>query len=278
MKDSFILYTEQKAVIDKLTDEQAGKLIKAIYEYVATGTTPQLDMTIDLVITPFITTLDKNKEKYEATCKKTGLTDGSHCSKCGDILIPQTETPISTTNHNYKDGRCSWCYEKDPSFKTPDIILGEYVEANGTKQSNGQYVISWEDEGESMATMTQIIWNPTEKSLIFAQVSASSISVTTAGIIYEHGASKQKITVINDQTATGLTSYKITGIGYIYPNTYTISNNSIYSYQCDASSTSLKNANKSLAESAITVLVAEIDRWLERNTDFDISDFGFTSW
>ena len=61
---------EQKAVIDKLTDEQAGKLIKAIYEYVATGNTPQLDMTIDLVITPFITTLDKNKEKYEATCKK----------------------------------------------------------------------------------------------------------------------------------------------------------------------------------------------------------------
>lgn len=70
MKDSFILYTEQKAVIDKLTDEQAGKLIKAIYEYVATGITPQLDMTIDLVITPFITTLDKNKKKYEATCKK----------------------------------------------------------------------------------------------------------------------------------------------------------------------------------------------------------------
>ena len=70
MKDSFILYTEQKAVIDKLTDEQAGKLIKAIYEYVATGKTPKLDMTIDLVITPFIITLDKNKEKYEETCRK----------------------------------------------------------------------------------------------------------------------------------------------------------------------------------------------------------------
>ena len=29
-KDSFILYTEQKTVLDKLSDEQTGKLIKAI--------------------------------------------------------------------------------------------------------------------------------------------------------------------------------------------------------------------------------------------------------
>ena len=65
MKDSFILYTEQKEIIDKLTDEQAGKLIKAIYEYVATDKMPQLEMTIDLVITPFKIALDKNKEKYQ---------------------------------------------------------------------------------------------------------------------------------------------------------------------------------------------------------------------
>ena len=36
MKDSFILYTEQKEVIDKLSDEQAGKLIKAGCECVNT--------------------------------------------------------------------------------------------------------------------------------------------------------------------------------------------------------------------------------------------------
>ena len=35
-KDSFVLYTDQKAVIDKLSNEQAGKLIKAIYTYIET--------------------------------------------------------------------------------------------------------------------------------------------------------------------------------------------------------------------------------------------------
>lgn len=208
---------------------------------------------------------------YAATCVQKGLTDGTHCSKCGLVLTKQTEIPVSNTNHNYSNGYCSWCFEKDPSFKTPDLVLGEYVQSHGTKQSNGEYVISWEDD----TSMTQIIWNPTTKSLIFAQVNVTSIGVTTAGIIYEHGAYKQKITVINDQKATG---YKITGIGYIYSNTFTITNNDIYSYQCDATSSSLVTASKSLAESCITVLVDEIDDWLFKNTDFDISDFGFTSW
>ena len=69
MKDSFILYTEQKAVIDKLTDEQAGKIIKAIYEYVETDKMPQLDNILDLVITPFKLALDRNKAKYEQVSK-----------------------------------------------------------------------------------------------------------------------------------------------------------------------------------------------------------------
>ena len=69
-KDTFILYTEQKEVIDKLSDEQAGKLIKAIYEYVETGEMPILDNVLDLVIIPFKQNLDRNADKYEETKKK----------------------------------------------------------------------------------------------------------------------------------------------------------------------------------------------------------------
>ena len=60
-KGSFILYTEQKEVIDKLSDEQAGKLIKAIYEYEKTGIMPKLDNLLDIIITPFKLALDKNR-------------------------------------------------------------------------------------------------------------------------------------------------------------------------------------------------------------------------
>jgi hypothetical protein len=70
MKDSFILYTEQKEVVDKLTDEQAGKVFKAIYEYVETDKMPKLDSLLDIIIIPFKQSLDRSKEKWEEIKKK----------------------------------------------------------------------------------------------------------------------------------------------------------------------------------------------------------------
>ena len=70
-KDSFILYTEQKEVVDKLTDEQAGKIFKAIYEYVKTDKMPKLDGLLDIVIIPFKQSLDRNMEKWVKTYSDT---------------------------------------------------------------------------------------------------------------------------------------------------------------------------------------------------------------
>lgn len=94
MKDSFILYTEQKEVINKLSDEQAGKLIKAIYEYVETEKMPELDPLLDIVIIPFKQNLDRNKEKYNKISEiraKAGAKGGKQKkqkqtkeSKCND--------------------------------------------------------------------------------------------------------------------------------------------------------------------------------------------------
>lgn len=43
----------------------------------------------------------------EATCQKSGLTEGSHCSVCGATITPQKTIPIS--GHNYVSGKCKWC-------------------------------------------------------------------------------------------------------------------------------------------------------------------------
>lgn len=72
-KDSFILYTEQKEVLDKLTDEQAGRLFKAIYEYAATNNLPKLDSLLDLVVIPFKQNIDRNNEKWEEIKKKRSV-------------------------------------------------------------------------------------------------------------------------------------------------------------------------------------------------------------
>lgn len=92
-KDSFILYTEQKEVIDKLSDEQAGKLIKAIYEYVETGQMPKLDALLEIVIIPFKQNIDRNANKYEETKKKR-----SEAGKIGAEVKKQMKAKQANAN------------------------------------------------------------------------------------------------------------------------------------------------------------------------------------
>lgn len=90
-KESFILYTEQKAVLDKLTDEQAGKLIKAIYEYEATGNMPELDPILEIIMIPFKTILDKNAQKWEEERQKRSEAGKKGMKKRWKPLEPEEE-------------------------------------------------------------------------------------------------------------------------------------------------------------------------------------------
>lgn len=117
-KDSFILYTEQKAVLDKLTDEQAGKLIKAIYEYVETGNIPELDNVMDLVITPFKTILDKDKAKYEEVSKARAEAG----SKGGKAKVSKSKQKKQLQTNESKISNCDDNdNEYDNDFKKENI-------------------------------------------------------------------------------------------------------------------------------------------------------------
>jgi len=92
-RDSFILYTEQKEVVDKLTDEQAGKIFKAIYEYVQTDKMPELDSLLDIIIIPFKQSLDRNTEKWEEIKKKR-----SEAGKLGAEIKKQKQAKEANAN------------------------------------------------------------------------------------------------------------------------------------------------------------------------------------
>ena len=70
----------------------------------------------------------------EPTCTTTGLTEGSHCSNCGEVIVAQDVVPI--IDHNYVDGTCTMCGDTIP---TPD----EYFEF--TLLGDGTYSIKAKD-------------------------------------------------------------------------------------------------------------------------------------
>lgn len=66
------------------------------------------------------------------TCTQTGLTEGSHCSVCGEVITAQSVIPA--TGHSYSDGVCTVCGEEDPNYKhdtDSDVqFIGKYGDLN----------------------------------------------------------------------------------------------------------------------------------------------------
>lgn len=58
----------------------------------------------------------------EPTCVDTGLTEGSHCSVCDDVLVAQQTVP-ATGVHTFVDGTCSVCGEAEPTTGTAEYQL-----------------------------------------------------------------------------------------------------------------------------------------------------------
>lgn len=71
-KNSFILYYNHKEIFDELDDAEAGRLIKAIFEYEINGITPK-EKLIKAVMVTIKQVLDDNKQSYEQICLRNQL-------------------------------------------------------------------------------------------------------------------------------------------------------------------------------------------------------------
>ena len=104
-----------------------------------------------------------------ATCAKTGLTEGKHCSVCNEVLVAQKETP--KTEHKFSNGKCSVCGAADPNYVAPvvnpfkDVKEGDafydeilwaadkgIIKGDGTGNYNP-------NDGITRAQIVMILWN-----------------------------------------------------------------------------------------------------------------------
>ena len=68
--NTILLFTEHRAAIDYLSDEDAGKLIKALFAYVDEGKLPDFKGPMMSLFTVIRTQIDRSHEAYKAKCEK----------------------------------------------------------------------------------------------------------------------------------------------------------------------------------------------------------------
>ena len=104
--NNFVVKDSEGKVIaeDSFDDGVENGLFDVIEKEPGTGQIVVYDRVIEIPCKDGHTTVtDKG---YEPTCTEPGLTDGSHCSVCGVVLVPQESIPA--TGHDYgEEGKCS---------------------------------------------------------------------------------------------------------------------------------------------------------------------------
>ena len=94
------------------------------------------------------------------TCTETGLTEGSHCASCGEILVKQNVIPASEV-HTYKNGICTGCGSSvldgnythaipenqgvqnaiDRAYSLTDVEWTPLANVPGVKKINGEFTV-----------------------------------------------------------------------------------------------------------------------------------------
>ena len=69
-KKGFVVYKDIQPVLERLSDEEAGKLIKGMVSYAADGKVPKFDGVLEFVFIPIKQQMDRDAEKYDQKCEK----------------------------------------------------------------------------------------------------------------------------------------------------------------------------------------------------------------
>ena len=109
-KKSFILYADYIKHIRRLSDEDAGRLFKAIFDYVNEGKLPDLDGMAAMAFSFIANQLDTDLQKYEETCKKRSenIKKRWEMAKASQKAAENTSDTKDTNEYN-----CIFCNTND---------------------------------------------------------------------------------------------------------------------------------------------------------------------
>jgi len=183
-RKSFIIHKDSLDILDKLSDEQAGKLFKAIYFYQKTQKMPQLDFALDLVFTSFFNQFKRDDENYKITCEarkiagskggKQKIANASNClQKVANLADSKNESDSKNksdqeyiiNSNNILIEKNITKKEKVKNFVKPTIEeLIDYCNQNVFNVDPNQFIDHYESVGWKVGKNPMKDWQATARN------------------------------------------------------------------------------------------------------------------
>lgn len=147
-RTSFVVYTNYRALVEKMPDAARGRLFLALINYVENGTTPQLGGMADMVFSFMREQLDRDAEKFRQTCERNRANIRKRWDKHSDEYdrIPDGSVHTEKENENEKE------YEKEneQEHEKEQENSTDFSTGNSTDFSTGRW---WADSTQLSPSM-----------------------------------------------------------------------------------------------------------------------------
>ncbi len=157
-----------------------------------------------ITVTDYYEVFNHNVETLEAVapgCETTGLTEGSHCSICGEVFTAQEE--IAAIGHNYVDGTCANCGNPDPDAPTCDHADAvATVKTQPTKDAEGVMTYTcacgetWEDSIAKPEATDAVTF---KGDIVVSSVVGANITISTKQMRTAYGDTAEYFVVVDYQ-------------------------------------------------------------------------------
>lgn len=113
-RPGFMIYFDIASALSKLTDEEAGKLFKAIMDYATSGNVHELDGICGFAFEVIRPRIDRDREAYEEKCKKNSYTAYvREAKRKGNSYLSYDEWISSETNVHERGQSLPNVHERD---------------------------------------------------------------------------------------------------------------------------------------------------------------------
>lgn len=168
-------YTYEKKIVRETSCLEAGRieyiLQKDGQDFSFFATTPMIEHTI--VVDPAV----------EATCIKTGLTEGSHCSVCGTVFNVQAVVPLVPHKYSSTTWKCTVCggdaYYEYASY-------GDYRNDCIVKETNGVVTILYNGSESISLNLNKFVLENSKTYLFEFGVNATDVKISSNGVTYSN--------------------------------------------------------------------------------------------